>query len=48
VFFAFGGAVPIEERIVRLTVSIRKKSGRTAKGSKEKRRDAGRNENRLG
>jgi hypothetical protein len=48
VFFAFGGAVPIEARIVRITVSITMKSGRTAKGSKEKRRDAGRNENRLG
>ena len=31
VCFACGGAVPIEERIVRLTVSIRMKSRRTAK-----------------
>ena len=48
VFFAFGGAVTNEERIVRLTVSIIKKSRRTAKVSKEKTRDAGRNEDRLG
>ena len=47
-FFAFGGAVPIEARIVRIAVSVTMKSGRTAKGSKEKRIDAGRNENRLG
>ncbi len=48
VFLAFVGAVTNEERRVRLTVSILKKSRSTAQVSKEKTRDAGRNENRLG